>query len=96
MDAEVPVHGQHHQGHEGRPHDGGHEALDCAAGEGPRPVVSWPLVAAPMYGHQHRCAQAGHQGQQGVAQRQVSDEQQRQAPGGGLQHEAVWKYFYKK
>ena len=43
MDAEVAVHGQHHQGHQGRPHDGGHEALHCAAGEGPHPVVSWAL-----------------------------------------------------
>ena len=37
-----------------------------------------------MYGHQHRGAQAGHQGQQRVTQGQVSDEQQRQAPERGL------------
>ena len=33
VDAQVPVHGQHHQRHQRRPHDGGHQALDCAAGE---------------------------------------------------------------
>ena len=28
VDAEVPVHREHHQGHQGRPHDGGHHRLD--------------------------------------------------------------------
>ena len=44
---------------------------------------------SPVYGDQHRGAQAGHQGQQGVPQSQVSNEQQRQAPGGGLRETRV-------
>ena len=39
---------------------------------------------SPVYGDQYWGAQAGHQGQQSVTQGQVSDEQQRQAPGRGL------------
>ena len=42
-----------------------------------------------MNGDHHRGAQAGHQGQQGVPQSQVSDEQQRQAPGGGLRGDCI-------
>ena len=46
-------------------------------------MVSWPLMS-PVYDDQHWGAQAGHQGQESVTQGQVSDEQQRQAPGRGL------------
>ena len=50
-------------------------------------MVSSPL--APVYGDQHRGAQAGHQGQQRVTQGQVSDKQERQAPGGGLRGDCI-------
>ena len=46
-------------------------------------MVSWALMS-PVYGDQYWGAQAGHQGQQSVTQGQVSDKQQRQAPGRGL------------
>ena len=66
VDAEMPVHSQHHQGYHGHGNDGGHQPLDCPAGKGPGHVVTAP-------------------GQHRVRQGQISYEQQRETPGGGLQ-----------
>ena len=75
------------QGHHSHGHDGGHQPLDSPAGEGPGHVVTAP--GAPVHGHQHRGAQAGHQGQHRVRQGKVSDEQDRQAACGHLAQENI-------
>ena len=48
VDAEIPVHSQHHQRHQSSPHDGCHHPLYSSACEGPGLMVTW---LSPMYGH---------------------------------------------